>query len=64
MVASDFLYCNADNLLDMLKNDSDDRKKNLKVSGTLTAEHMAAIKKVELVGIDLKDATLEGNAIR
>lgn len=63
VVASDFLYCNADNLLDMLKNDSDDRKKNLKVSGTLTAEHMAAIKKVELVGIDLKDATLEGNAI-
>lgn len=63
VVASDFLYCNADNLLDMLKNYSDDRKKNLKVSGTLTAEHMAAIKKVELVGIDLKDATLERNVI-
>lgn len=63
VVASDFLYCNADNLLDMLKNDSDDRKKNLKVTGTLTSEHMAAIKKVEFVGIDLKDATLEGNAI-
>ena len=63
VVASDIHYCNADNLIDMLKNDSDDRKKNLKVSGTLTAEHMAAIKKVELVGIDLKDATLEGNTI-
>lgn len=47
----------------MLKNYSYDRKKNLKVSGTLTSEHMAAIKKVEIVGIDLKDATLEGNAI-
>lgn len=47
----------------MLEKYPDDRKKNLKVSGALTSEHMATIQKVPLVGIDLKDATLEGNAI-
>lgn len=58
-IASDFLYCTANNLITMLTNYPNDRTKKLKVSGTLTSEHMAAIKEVELVGIDLKDATLD-----
>ena len=63
LISSDFLYCNANNLSSMLEKYPDDKKKNLKVSGALTSEHMATIQKVPLVGIDLNDATLEGNTI-
>jgi hypothetical protein len=57
-IASDYLYCNADNLEAMLKKYPD--VKNLKVSGTLTSEHMDKIKELNsLEEIDLEDATLE-----
>lgn len=62
LVASDFLYCNANNLSSMLEN-YPDQANYLKVSGTLTSEHMDEIQKLPLVGIDLEDATLEGDAI-
>lgn len=56
------LSCNADNLEAMLEKYPN--VENLKVSGTLTSEHMAKINKLtSLVEIDLEDATLEGNAI-
>lgn len=56
------LSCNADNLEAMLKKYPD--VKNLKVSGTLTSDHMDKIKKLpSLKEIDLEDATLEGDAI-
>ena len=61
-IASDYLYCNADNLEAMLEKHHDVEK--LKVSGKLTSEHMAKIKELNsLKEIDLEDATLEGNAI-
>lgn len=40
-----------------------DQANYLKVSGTLTSEHMNEIQKLPLEGIDLEDATLEGDAI-
>lgn len=62
LVASDFLYCNANNLSSMLEKYGD-QANYLKVSGRLTSEHMNEIQKLPLVGIDLEDATLEGYAI-
>ncbi|WP_459189289.1 leucine-rich repeat protein [Parabacteroides sp. APC149_11_2_Y6] len=61
-IASDYFYCNADNLIAMLGKRPDVEK--LKVSGTLTSDHMDKIKELNsLKEIDLEDATLEGNAI-
>lgn len=60
IAASDLVYCDADNLIEMLEKHSN--VKNLKVSGTLTAEHMAKIKELKssLVEIDMEEATLDG----
>lgn len=60
--AFETLSCNADNLEAMLEKYPNVEK--LKVSGTLTKEHMTKIKGLgSLKEIDLEDATLEGNTI-
>ena len=57
-IASNYLYCNADNLTAMLEKYPNVEK--LKVSGTLTSDHMDKIKELNsLKEIDLEDATLE-----
>ena len=59
-ISNDFINCNADDLKSLLTQYPNVKK--LKVSGTLTAEHMTKIKELKssLVEIDMEEATLDG----